>query len=112
MTALSDNTVTGFGEIAGFQPAPLSLYTIVTLGGLNPRTHDGQPAGRWFDVGWWAPYFLIDFGAGPVITELQHFFIQFENQWTNLRALVPGGMDGFHYQLAPGVTVRFLLTDD
>jgi hypothetical protein len=111
MALLSDNTVTDSGDIDGYNPAPLTLYAICTGFG-NARTHDADPLGRWFDIGWWAPYFTIDpVGAGAEHYTFDSTFIQFEWSGFSLHQFT-GGIDGFHYSLGPGVTVRFILTDD
>ena len=111
MAVLSDNTVTGAGDIDGYNPAPLTLYVIVTDFG-NARTHDAQPSGRWFDLGYITPYFNLD----PVSLGSQHYqfdsqFIPFDFSAFDWHSFT-GGLDGFHYDLGPGVEVRFILTDD
>jgi hypothetical protein len=111
MAVLSDDTVTGAGDIDGYQPAPLTLYTIITVFG-NARTHDAQPSGRWFDVGYFTPYFNLDpVGAGSQHYLFDSHFIPFDFSAFQLHNFT-GGIDGFHYDLQPGVEVRFLLTDD
>lgn len=111
MTVISDDTVTGAGDIDGYQPAPLTLYVIITQFG-NARTHDAQPSGRWFDVGYVVPYFNID----PVSLGSEHYlfdatFIAHDHQSISFHQYT-GGIDGFHYNLGPGVEVRLVLTDD
>lgn len=111
MTLYSDNTVTGFGDIDGYNPAPLTLYWITTDFGLA-RKHDAGTEGRWFDLGFVVPYFNID----PVSLGAQHYlfestFLQWDFGGIDWHKFA-GGLDGFHYALGPGVEVRFLLTDD
>jgi len=111
MAILSDDTVTGAGDIDAYQPAPLTLYTIITNYG-NARTHDAQPSGRWFDVGYFTPYFHVT--LPPLGVEHYQFdtrFIPFDFSGFSLHEF-GGGIDGFHYDLGPGVEVRFVLTDD
>jgi len=111
MAILSDTTVSGFGDIPGFFPAPLSLLTELSVAG-RANTHDGQPGGRFFNVGWWAPYFIFDLGAGPQNYALFSTFIEYEFAYYSLHSVLPGGTDGFHYDLGDGVSVRFVITDD
>lgn len=111
MAVISDDTVTGVGDIDGYQPAPLTLYTIITDFGLG-RTHDVDVVGRWFDIGWWAPYFNLDpVGAGSQHYQFEPTFIAFPWQGFQMHNFT-GGIDGFHYSLMNGVEVRFILTDD
>ena len=111
MAILSDDTVTGFGDINGYQPAPLTLYTIVTNFG-NARSHDLQPSGRWFDLGYVVPYFNNNpVGLGSEHYEFTPEFLQFQFAGISWHQFA-GGIDGFHYNLGPGVEIRFLLTDD
>ncbi len=111
MAVLSDNTVSGAGDIAGYNPAPLSLYYIVTAFGFA-RTHDALSAGRWFDLGYVVPYFSLDpVGLGTQEYLFEPVFLQFNFggiQWHQFA----GGLDGFLYNLGPGVQVRLILTDD
>jgi len=111
MSIISDTTVSGSGDIAGYFGPPLSLLTEITVFGLAD-THDAQPDGRYFSVGWWAPYFIFDLGAGPLHYLLVETFVQYEHSFWSLHSVAPGGIDGFHYNLRPGVSVRFVLTDD
>ncbi len=110
MAILSDDTVTGNGDITGYNPAPLTLYVVITV--IGPaNSHDVQPGGRYFDVGWVAPFFLLDLGDGPFNYQFDPTFIGFERfglRWHQYT----GGLDGFHYAIQPGVTVRLVLTDD
>jgi len=112
VTILSDTTVTGFGDISGYNPAPLTLYARVTNLGRAEK-HDPSTQGRYFDVGWIAPFFFLDpFSDGGENFLFDAVFLQWINniiQWTSR---FPGGLDGFHYDLGPGVQVRFMLTDD
>jgi hypothetical protein len=111
LAVLSDDTVTGIGDISGYQPAPLTLYVIITDWG-NARSHDLHPGGRWFDVGWIAPFFNLDpVGIGGANYQFEPVFIQFDTSAIPLHQYL-GGIDGFHYNLGPGVEVRFVLTDD
>jgi len=111
MATYSDDTVTGAGDIDGYNPYPLTLYAIVTNFG-NARTHDAQPSGRWFDIGYVTPYFNVDPGGlGAAHYQFDTQFIAFDVSAFNWHSY-PGGLDGFHYDLGPGVEVRFILTDD
>lgn len=111
MAIISDSTVSGFGDIPGFFGAPLSLMTEITVFG-RANSHDGQPGGRWLRVGWWCPYFIFDLGAGPLNYALAATFIESQYTYTSLHTVAPGGIDGLHYNLGDGVSVRFTLTDD
>ena len=111
MAIISDTTVSGFGDIPGFFAAPLSLLTEVTVFG-RANTHDGQPGGRYFNVGWWCPYFIFDLGGGPQNYALLAQFIESAFTYSSLHTVAPGGIDGLHYGLGDGVSVRFVLTDD
>jgi hypothetical protein len=111
VAVLTDNTVTGAGDLDGYQPAPLTLYAIVTQFG-NARTHDAQPSGRWFDLGYVTPYFMLNpVGLGDEHYQFDSIFIPFAFTAIRLHQYT-GGLDGIHYDLGPGVEVRFLLTDD
>lgn len=111
MAIISDTTVSGFGDINGFFSAPLSLLTELAVSG-RANTHDGQPGGRIFNIGWWAPFFIFDLGAGPQNYALAATFIESEFTFHSLHSIAPGGIDGLHYNLGDGVSVRFVLTDD
>lgn len=111
MAILSDTTVSGFGDIPGFFAAPLSLLTELSVAG-RANTHDGQPGGRYFNVGWWAPYFIFDLGGGAQNYALASTFIEYAFAYSSLHTVAPGGVDGFHYNLLDGVSVRFVITDD
>jgi hypothetical protein len=111
MAILSDTTVSGAGDIPGFFAAPLSLLTELAVAGRS-NTHDVQPGGRVFNVGWWAPYFIFDLGGGPQNYALSSTFIEYTYSYNSLHIVAPGGVDGFHYNLGDGVSVRFVVTDD
>jgi len=111
MTLLFDSTVTGAGDIDGYIPAPLTLYTIITVVG-QASTHDYPIGGRFFDVGWFAPYFLNDpAGLGTEHYQFKSTFIEYEFMGISLHEFT-GGIDGIHYDLGDGVEVRFVMTDD
>jgi hypothetical protein len=111
MAVLSDDTVTGSGDLNGYQPAPLTLYVIITDYGLA-RTLDVDASGLWFDIGWFEPYFILDpVGLGGANYQFEHTFIAFPNSAFSLHQYT-GGLDGIHYDLGNGVECRFVLTDD
>ena len=111
MAVLSDNTVSGAGEISGYQPFPLTLYVIITNFD-GARSHDIAPNGRWFDVGWFAPFFLLDpVGLGTEQYQFDATFIPFQHSAFSLHQFA-GGFDGIHYDLQGTVQCRFILTDD
>lgn len=111
MAILVDTTVSGAGDVDGYQPGPLTLYNVTIDFGFA-RSHDSSPSGRWFDLGYFAPYFNLD----PFSTGAEHYlfdahFLQYAFGGFSLHEFA-GGIDGFHYDLGPGVSIRFLLTDD
>lgn len=111
MAILSDSTVTGAGDIPGFFSPPLSVLTDVVDPGMS-RTHDIPPAGRLFDIGWWAPYFIFDLGTGAQNYALEAHFVAYDHAYTSLHDIAPGGIDGLHYNCGNGVTLRIVITDD
>lgn len=111
MTVIFDTTVSGAGDLDGYNPAPLTLYTFITVVGMS-STHDYPIGGRFFDVGWIAPYFNIDIDSdGGHHFQFPSQFIEYQYQIFQLSQYA-GGLDGFHYDLGNGVSVRFVLTDD
>lgn len=111
MAILDDANRTGAGEVTTYFPSPLTIYTeVVTFG--NARSRDVQPGGRWHDLGWWGPQALGDLGSGLHAFLYLPIWIEAEFSGVSLHVIAPGGTDGYRWRLAPGVEVRFVVTDD
>lgn len=111
---IHDATVSGVGEeiwTADFNPT-IMRCVVTTPAASEPL--DLTPPARYLRIGWWAPLenFVSDpdYGTGICLLETSFIFALFQKVLLDPQLTI-GGIDGFHYDLQPGVSVRFVWHD-